>query len=158
MKKQNTIQNITVRTLQDMGLSEGEAILYMLMLEYPKSTVQELTIKSPFPRTMLYYLLKKLEEKGLISSKKEKWKTLYLVGDPEKLYELLKNKETEFEKQKQSIKELIPHLRQSFHLKNKRPSIKVFEGLEAYEKILEDSLLKGIKEVFVYEHFYTQKP
>ena len=158
MKTQKINQNITIRTLQDIWLSEGESILYMLMLEYPKSTVQELTIRSSFPRTMLYYLLKKLAEKWLSNAKKEKWKTIYSVGDPENLYGLLKNKETEFEKQQQSIKQLIPKLKATFQLKNKRPSVKVYEWLEAYEKILEDSLLKSVPIIYIYEHFFSQKP
>ncbi len=158
MPKSKVKISLNERVLQDVGLSENEASLYIIMLTSPKVTAQELAVKSPFPRTMLYYILKKLEEKNLISSKKEKWKTVYRVQDPERLYDLLATKETEFEKQKQAIKELIPSLKESYHLKNKRPSVKVFEGLETYEKILEDSLLSGVREIYAYEHFFPQKP
>ena len=159
MPKQKTEHSLTIRTLQDLWLSENEAVLYALMLEHPKSTVQELVVKSPFPRTLLYYVLKKLEEKSLIKARKDDWKTVYIAENPEKLYDLLHQRQAEYEKQTQAIKELIPTLKESFQLKHTRPSVGIVDGVALYEKLLEDTLLWGRnKELYAYETFALNRP
>src|SRR3989338_5498822 len=90
------LKNRTVETLEKLGLGENEALLYSIMLRYPKSTVRELQIRTPFPRTMLYYVLSRLEQTGLVSSLKEKWRTLYVAENPERLYDVLAEREREF--------------------------------------------------------------
>lgn len=158
MPKKKSNVSVTIRVLQDLWLSDSEAAVYMLLLESPKLTVQQVVTKTPFTRTMLYYVLKKLEEKSLIYSRKEKWKTVFIAENPEKLYDILEKQEVEFEKQKLSIRELIPQLKQSYNLKTKRPTVKTFEWIEAYEKILEDSLLSNTGEIYVFENLVSWKP
>ena len=98
MQRKNEKSNIT-STLEKLGLSENEALLYSVMLRHPKCTVQELTTRAPFPRTMLYHVLNQLSQKGLVSSSKDKWRTLYIAESPERLYELLALRAKEFETQ-----------------------------------------------------------
>ena len=97
MAKQKSKKDTATRTLQELDLSENEAVLYAQMLSHPRGTVQELGTRAPFPRTMLYYVLKQLMQRGLVSAKKEKWRTVYIAEDPERLYDLLSHKEREFE-------------------------------------------------------------
>ncbi len=91
-------KNNIVSVLEKLGLGENEALLYSIMLRHPKSTVQELATRSPFPRTMLYYVLNQLIQEGLVSTSKDKWRTLYIAENPERLYELLARKEKEIAK------------------------------------------------------------
>lgn len=151
-------KNITTSILQRLWLSEHEATLYTLMLAHGKSTVQQLSTWAPFPRTMLYYVLKQLGEKGLVSTKKDKWKTVYVAEDPEKLYDILHGKEREFEIEKEKIKEIIPQLKHTYLLAGKRLNVRIFEGVEEYEKVLNDVILSGAKTVYSYEKFSDKKP
>lgn len=150
--------DISTQTLQYLGLSENEAILYLLMLSHPRGTAQELTKKSPFGRTLLYHILKSLEEKWLLKAKKEHWKTIYIPVGPEILGDILERKESEFLKKKTAIKKLIPELKQQFSLKNKAPSVRVIEGIQAYEKVLEECLEWKHSEMHMYEDLYPNKP
>ena len=98
----------TTKTLQELNLSQNEAVLYSQMISHPRSTVQELGTRAPFPRTMLYYVLKQLMQRGLVSAKKEKWRTVYIAENPERLYDLLARKEQEFVRDTDAIRDLIP--------------------------------------------------
>jgi sugar-specific transcriptional regulator TrmB len=102
---------------------------------------------------MLYYVLKKLEERGLVTSAKSGGKTVFIVEDPEKLYDLLAKREQEAERAAEAVRELIPRLRNRYRLAGKRPVVRTFEGIEAYEKALEDLLLAAPNEVRAYEAF-----
>lgn len=150
--------DLTARALEDLGLTENEAVLYSLMLTRPPSTVRELGTISPFPRTLLYHVLGQLETRGLVATKKETWRTVYIAEDPENLYDLLTRKEQETERQNEAIRTIIPRLKQHYLLAGKRPSVRVFEGVDEFEKALDDSLISGAKEILAFEHLADRKP
>lgn len=149
--------NIT-KTLEELGLSENESVLYHICLKYPQSTVKELGAHSPFPRTMLYHVLNQLIRRGLVSTSTDKWRTVYISESPERLYDLLAQKEKEFEKQAQSIRGLIPQLKNRYKLSTQQPSVRVFEGIEGYKKALEDIILSKPEAVFAYQASGKRKP
>jgi len=157
MSRPSPQQNAKIKTLLDLGLNENEAVLYSLMLEIPQSTVQELAIRAPFPRTMLYHVLGQLSESGLVSQKKDKWRTVYIAEDPERLYEILAKKEKDFAQASKSVRTLIPKLKQSYSLAGKRTSVRSFDGIEDYKKALEDTIISKPKEIFAYETLGVEK-
>ncbi|MEK7063396.1 MAG: helix-turn-helix domain-containing protein [Patescibacteria group bacterium] len=158
MARPKTKPDLQIRTLQDLGLSENEATLYALMLTRPPSTVRELGVQSPFPRTLLYHVLNQLTTRGLVSSKKDAWRTTYIAEDPENLYDLLSHKQQEVERQSEAIRAVIPQLKQNYLLAGQRPSVRMFEGVEEFDKALDDSLISGTKEIYAFEHMAGHKP
>ena len=142
----------TAQTLESLGISENEAVLYTLMLSHPASTVRELGLSSPFPRTLLYHVLNQLMRRGLVAAHKDGWRTVYVALDPERLYDLLEERQVESQKVAQSVKSLIPELRRVYHLAGKRPTVRTFEGIAEYEKALEDALVSGAPEICAFEH------
>ena len=158
MAKQKSKKDTATRTLQELDVSENEAVLYAQMLSHPRGTVQELGTRAPFPRTMLYYVLKQLMQRGLVSAKKENWRTVYIAEDPERLYDLLSHKEREFERETGAVRELIPRLKQRYRLAGKRPNVRTFEGIEEYQKVLEDVIVSSPKEILAYEVLIGRKP
>lgn len=145
------------RVLQSLDLNENEAGLYTQMLTHPGSTVQELATRSPLPRTMLYYVLKGLMERGLVSARKDTWRTAYVAEDPERLYDLLAHKEREFEKERIAVRELVPKLKNKYRLAGKRTTIRSFEGVSEYQKALEDIIVSAPKELYAYETLSKKK-
>ncbi|MBC7836376.1 hypothetical protein H7X87_01190 [Acetobacteraceae bacterium] len=158
MAQQKPKKDTTIRTLQELELGENEAILYTQMLSHPRSTVQELVTHAPFPRTMLYYVLKQLMQRGLVSAKKEGWRTVYIAEDPEHLYDLLAQKEREFQRETGAVRELIPELKNQYRLAGKRPTVRTFEGIAEYQKALEDIIVSKPKEILTYEILSGKKP
>jgi len=129
------------RTLETIGLSENEALLYTIMLRYPKCSVQELNVRAPFPRTMLYHILDKLIQHSLVTSAKTRSRTLYIAENPDRLYELLAKKREQTETEIAAVRDIIPTLKHTYRLASNRPDIRLFEGLTEYQKAL-DTILR----------------
>lgn len=157
MAKPSAKKDTASKTLQELDLSENEAVLYSLMLDNPRSTVHELGTRAPFPRTMLYYVLNQLMVRGLVTSAKEKWRTVYIAEDPERLYDLLADKEREFQQESNAIRELVPKLKRRYRLAGQRPGVRTFEGVDEYQKALEDILISKPKEILSYEILGAKK-
>jgi sugar-specific transcriptional regulator TrmB len=148
-----------IETLVKLGLNENEALLYTTLLKYPKSTVQQMTTRCPFPRTMLYYILNQLSSRRLVTAIKDKSKTVYVVENPERLYELLTEKEKTFSDDTHSIRSLIPELKNKYRLAGKRPNIRMFEGVKEYKKALEDIIISKPNTIYAYINLQnTKKP
>ncbi|HLD61205.1 MAG TPA: helix-turn-helix domain-containing protein [Patescibacteria group bacterium] len=151
-------KNSTTITLEKLGLGENEAQLYAAMLRHPKSTVQELQTRSPFPRTMLYYVLNRLVQAGLVSAVKEHWRTVYIAESPERLYDLLAEKEKEFMKDAEAVRELIPELKEKYRLAGERPGVRTMEGIDGYKKALDDIIISKPTTVYAYADVVNKKP
>jgi sugar-specific transcriptional regulator TrmB len=157
MSKSAQKSDSEAKILENVGLSENEAVLYSLMLDHPQCTVQELETRAPFPRTMLYYVLKQLMRRELVSAKKETWRTVYIAEDPDHLYDILSQKEKVFERNRNDIRELVPQLKRRYRLVGKRPSVRMFEGVEQYQKTLEDIVISRPREILSYETLSNKK-
>ena len=158
MAKQKQKADLVTRTLRGLDLTENESLLYGLMLSHPQSTVAELGTRAPYPRTMLYYVLKQLMQRGLVSARKDAWRTVYVAEDPEHLYDLVSKKEREFERDIHAVRELIPRLKNQYRLAGLRTSVRTFEGAGEYAKALEDSIVSQPNEIFAYEVLVGKKP
>ncbi len=148
----------TIETLERLGLSEKEAELYTLMLMYPQSTVQELTTHSPLPRTMLYHVLNQLIGKNLVTPVKKEWRTVYVAEDPDRLHDLLAERERLLAEESQRVRELIPELKKRYRLSGSRPGVRTFEGFQEYKKALEDIILTKPKMICAYADLSKPHP
>lgn len=83
--------------LQSVGLSPNETKIYEVLLELGESSVSEIAIKAKIHRRNAYDAIQRLIDKGLCFEIISKTKNNYSPVDPDKLRELLA------EKQKQSI-------------------------------------------------------
>jgi sugar-specific transcriptional regulator TrmB len=106
---------------------------------------------------MLYYVLNQLIQRGLVSMSKEASKTMYIAEDPQRLYDLLNDKEKAFAKHTANIRTLIPELRRHYRLSNVRPAVRTADGVEAYMKLLEEILESKPKEILAYEPSASKK-
>jgi len=139
MPKQLNIPDSPIATLlTELHIGKNEAFLYTKLLEYPSVTVQELQKNTPFPRTLLYYLLKNLMHVGLVRTLESPKKTTYAAENPKKILDLLRTQEQQFQKQKQALKTLIPELQNTFRLAHGRPGVRLLKGLDGYEALMHD--------------------
>ncbi len=96
--------------LQRIGLTEGEAKVYLTLLELGSSTVGPIVKKSGVAYSNIYEILNRLIEKGLASYIiKNKTKHFQAVG-PANLYEYIEKKEQEIIQQKEALKSFLPRL------------------------------------------------
>ncbi len=125
--------------LQELGLSENEALIYELLLEFGTAKPRELTGRSGIGRGNVYNLLLQLKQQGLVLEIKGKTDS-YQAVDPTKLRALLDVRLRESERLKSAFKNALPKLASAFTLSTGKPAIELFEGIAGVSHVLDDSL------------------
>ena len=121
------------KKLQDAGLNENEAKIYLAVLELVQTSVSRIARKSGVKRTTVYFSLENLMQKGLISAIKKEGRTEYFAEDP-------RNLERIAEEKKQRISSFIPELLAFTNIIDKKPEIHYFEGEEGIKEVISDTL------------------
>jgi HTH-type transcriptional regulator, sugar sensing transcriptional regulator len=119
--------------LQDAGLNETEAKIYLASLELGETSVSRIARKAGIKRTTVYLSLENLMERGLISAIKKEGKTNYFAEDPRNLERIM-------EERKERISKLVPELLAFTSLIDKKPQIRYFEGMEGIKEVIKDTL------------------
>lgn len=130
----NNVTMLTEDALKDAGLSTNEAKVFLALLELGPSSVGNIAKTSKIHRTNVYDSLKKLAEKGLVSSEGGDNTTVFEITNPEKLLELLQEKENQ-------LNEVLPQLELDYNLAKDKTKAHIFEGAKALRDIL-DGFLK----------------
>jgi len=126
--------------LAPLGLNNGETKVYSALLQNGPQTGRQLTVGSNLSRTNIYNIVANLEKKGLIEQTKNGKKTLFSPLHPNKLENLIENKEKQLKHAKTTLISNLPELVSKYNLAIGKPGIKFFEGEKGIQKILEDSL------------------
>jgi sugar-specific transcriptional regulator TrmB len=117
------------KQLQDAGLNENEAKIYLASLELGQTSVSRIARKSGIKRTTVYLSLENLMQKGLMSAIKKEGKTLYYSEDPRNLERIM-------EERKQKISNIVPQLMAFTNLIDNKPEIRYFEGEDGIKEVL----------------------
>jgi len=128
--------------LKEFGLTEKEVKVYLALLKLGTALVQEVAKKAGTYRTYTYEILKSLKEKGLVSYVIKSGKQYFEVAEPEKLVNILKEKESK-------ITGILPDLKKIYKSAVEKPKIEFYEGKEGLKTILDD-LIRTKKEILVY--------
>lgn len=126
--------------LLKLGLSEKEALIYLTLLSHGPSSVRKLAGISGINRGTAYDCLKALKERGLVSFFNEESKQCFVAEDPARLQELVVTKQSELERSKASLDEMIPELRSLHDRGADKPVSRYYEGSQGIRAILLDVL------------------
>jgi HTH-type transcriptional regulator, sugar sensing transcriptional regulator len=131
-------------SLKKFGLSEKEAKVYLACLELGDSLASDISLKSNLPRTLIYDILERLIDLGLISYSIKDKKKYFNAADPNELIRIIKEKE-------ETIREALPQLEELQKLEGiKRPKVEIYEGKDGMKTAMDDILRSGIKEFLAY--------
>src|SRR3989344_9613077 len=133
---------MNTEVLQEFGLSNTEAKVYLALLELGKSKAGEITKKSVVNRTNVYDALERLIEKGLVSYVSENKKKVFEAVNPKRLQEILKDKQ-------ERLGKTINELKARYNQSQKQEDAFVFRGKNGIKSIFEDILIER-KELFCY--------
>lgn len=124
--------------LQEIGLSEKEAKVYLALLQVDSGSIPELATKTKINRTTIYPVLESLQKKGLVSEVQVAKKVHYQAAPPERLETYVERQKVVLEEQSARLKDVIPQIKSTQREQGERPIIKYFEGREgavsAYEE------------------------
>ncbi len=119
--------------LNNLGLSKNESEIYLILLKLGEGTIYEIANHSKISRPNIYDIIKTLSEKGLVTSLIKDKKKLFKPVSPEKLIEILREKEM-------NLLSVMPKLNELYENKFKKPLIEIFEGSEGLKKIMNEML------------------
>src|SRR3989344_3663074 len=128
--------------LKEFGLTDNEVKVYLACLKLGTALVQGIAKKANTYRTYTYEILKSLIEKGLVSYVIKNGKQYFEVAEPEKLLNILKEKETK-------INKILPDLKNIYKTSIEKPKVELYEGKEGLKTILDD-IIRTKGEVLVY--------
>ncbi|PIN74595.1 hypothetical protein COV18_06910 [Candidatus Woesearchaeota archaeon CG10_big_fil_rev_8_21_14_0_10_37_12] len=158
---------MNIESLKEAGLTEGETKVYLALLEIGSSTTGPIIEKSKVAKSIIYQLLDKLIEKGLVSYVTKEKTKYYQASDPDKLLDYIEERKKELERNAKQVEKLIPELLLK-QASAKKSEVRLFEGFKGmitvhehtYEKLKsgeEYFYLSGPAEQPEYFHAYWKK-
>ena len=125
--------------LQQAGLSDGESRVYLVLLKLGSSPVNKIKEETKLHRTTIYDFIEKLLNKGLASFVIKNGTRYYKAAHPDKLLDLIKEKED-------NIRDILPDLVKLAQIKREEINVEVYKGKEGFKTIL-NLVLKEKKEL-----------
>src|SRR3989338_7365199 len=119
------------KTLQQIGLSEKETLVYLSCLQLGITTVLHIAQYSELKRPTVYLVLDELGKRGLVSRIQKEKKILFKAEHPERLV-------AELEMKKTLVSELLPNLQAIYNLNPEKPNIKIREGIQGVRNTYKD--------------------
>ncbi|QQR78473.1 MAG: winged helix-turn-helix transcriptional regulator [Candidatus Moraniibacteriota bacterium] len=121
---------------QELGLAKNEGRIYETLLREGELSVGKIAEKSHIHRRNVYDSMSRLVEKGLVFEILERRESSYQAVEPNKLMELVREKETK-------LAEILPDLESLYHGEPRRDAIFVYRGLEGWKNYMRDILRLG---------------
>lgn len=134
--------------LIEIGLTNEEAKTYLASLSLGPTTIYLISQKSGLPRSTTYLIIDQLKLKGLMSVATFGKKTIYTPAPPNKLLEVLNEKENSIQKMQSKLSQNLFQLNSMFNKMPQKPKVFFYEGLEGLKNIFNDTL--SAKEILVY--------
>ena len=123
--------------LKELGLTENQSKIYLLLLKNKSLTSSEISKKLNLHRGYTYDTLERMQEKEVVNSHKEDNKTHYNATRPDDLLNLLRLKLGYFEK-------ITPELMQ-ISQENDELEVEIYKGKKAFRTLISD-IISNIEE------------
>lgn len=124
------------KQLESAGLSPNEAKSYLTLLKLGSASANEISRKSGIHRVSVYDALRGLQKKGLISQIMKSNKLLFEAGNPQKIKEMIEEKELKL----RNAKEIIPSLLLDFQSSSQKQEVHSYSGISGIKTVLQEML------------------
>lgn len=126
-----------VSQIEELGLSNKEARVYIANLMLGPAGVQQIADTSGIKRVTTYVILESLVSLGLVSQTTKTKKTLFNAESPDNLRRLLEKREQSLRDQRTQLEELLPDLGRLTSAPKDSPVVKFYDGVESMRTIYE---------------------
>lgn len=128
------------QVLVQLGLSESEVQLFLALVERGALTARELTTFTKAKRPTVYYALRQLMDRGLVTKRGNQATERFQAEPPESLSTIVQLKQHELEELANEVTAMIPELKKHKIAHEGTPGITYFEGKEAMKRAIMDTL------------------
>ena len=130
------------RPLEEIGLTKGEAKVYMALLDIGSSTTGQIIKTAHVSRSKVYEMLEKLASNGLVSFVIRENVKYYEAASPIVIMDLIEKRRAVLAVQKKSLEKTVAVLAQRHNLRRSPQTAHVYEGFEGirtiYKLVLEN--------------------
>lgn len=126
------------KILEEIGLTPNESKVYVSLIGLGSSSATQIIQKTGLHRAVIYDLLERLIEKGLVGYAITGRKKFFEATNPQRLKEILEEKE-------QRLSEILPRLLELSKFQAKL-DVKLYKGKEGIKNVFEDILRSKPKE------------
>ena len=134
--------------LRDIGLTENEIKIYLILLQNGPLTAYELGQKTGIYRAHVYDKAEQLMDKGLVTHIYKGAKKQFQAASPQKINEYLAEKQKEIEAKQQRVAAAMPELLALTTQSTEQTKVEVFKGPEGLKHFLRD-IIKMKTEVLI---------
>jgi predicted transcriptional regulator len=127
---------------ENLGLSPNEAKIYETLLDLGESNISKIAVATNIHRRNAYDAIHRLVEKGLCFQIISSTENRYNAVDPDKLLELLSEKE-------QQLAHALPELKSKFHKRAAPEEAFIYRGVEGLKNIFRDVIRVGADSYFI---------
>lgn len=141
------------KMLEKLGIPEKAAKIYVSLLELGPSTVLDLAERAGVNRPTTYIHLDALKERGLVSTIVKGKRKLFVAESPRELETMLARERKEVEIKNEQLGSLLPELLAMYDLRDDKPIVHYYEGVEGLLKLqaeflyCKSKLIRGIGSV-----------
>jgi sugar-specific transcriptional regulator TrmB len=123
-------------TLENLGLSPNEAVIYESLIFLGRASISQISRKGNIHRRNIYDAINRLLEKGLVFQIFQKGENIYEAVNPEKLSEIIKEKEKDLNK-------ILPGLSSLYNTQPIDEVAFIYKGLEGFKNYMRDMARVG---------------
>lgn len=131
-----------LKSLNKIGLTDGEIRVYEALLELGECTKTALAKKSGVAPSNIYDITNRLLNKGIISKVEKNGVAHFSPANPHHFLDYLEQKEKEIEKERDIITDILPLLISKYSDAKKDTNVEVFIGWDGLKNIFQDLLVE----------------
>jgi sugar-specific transcriptional regulator TrmB len=146
----NELKNSYISFLKQLGLSEEQARIYLLLLEQSGLEARKISLKNGISRTLCYKILDDMINLGVIYREDSIGKVAqFFASSPSKLNEIINKQKEQLNILEASFNAISGALNSEWNRTWGRPSISIYEGVEGIQKIYDGILNSNTKQIYV---------
>jgi sugar-specific transcriptional regulator TrmB len=135
--------------LERIGLSRAEVKVYTTLLGLGSAPSARIVQETALRKSTVYDSIRRLQEKGLVSSVIKDSRKYFEATGPDRLLEFLNDKRSVLDEHEKEVRELIPKLKEIFPESKPRAEAHILVGVEGYKTMRRDVLRNAVKELLL---------
>jgi predicted transcriptional regulator len=140
-----------VAVLREMGLSDSETRVYLVMLELSESTRGKIVDQSGIAGSKVYQVLARLQSRGLVMSNRQGGVLHFKASDPKQMLRMLEERRKTVERMEEHVTALLPQLLAKYESSKKEQEVELAIGTLAMEALF----LKQVEDMRAGETCYV---
>lgn len=129
--------------IEELGLSNKEARVYVASLRIGPASVQRLADQSGIKRVTTYVVLESLIGLGLISQSQKGKKTFFVAEEPSNLQRLLDKKQAELAQQKTNFSRILPQMESLGTTPKDATTVRMYDSVDGIKTLMRTFIREG---------------